>query len=145
MSAESSRSALEFFRGEWTIKGQETSYRETCNWLAGNGFVSCHAEDRSESKPSYSMSVFGYSDADGHYPYNGFAGSGGQRSLRGYLLDGVWRFHGQSERGPNWRRWQVTITPTSEGFHFREEVSDRSGPWTPSVEFWYVRKAKVAD
>jgi hypothetical protein len=144
MSAKSPRAALEFFRGEWTIKGSETAYSESCDWLPGNGFIACHAVDRSEQKASFSMSVFGYSEADAQYTYNGFASSGTQRSLRGSVHDGIWRFHGQSERGSNWRRWQVTITPTPEGFHFREDVSDRSGPWRLAVEFTYVRKAKAA-
>ena len=85
------------------------------------------------------MSVFGYSVADTQYTYHGFSSSGTQRTLRGNLHEGIWRFHGESERGPNWRRWQVTITPTSAGFHFREEVSDRSGPWRTAVEIEYLR------
>ena len=144
MSTESPRAALEFFRGEWTIEGSESTYAESCDWLAGKGFVACHAEDRSETKPSYSMSVFGYSEADDQYTYTGFASSGIQRTLRGNVHGGIWRFHGQSERGPGWRRWQVTITPTPEGFHFREDVSDRSGPWKLAIEFSYVRKGKAA-
>ncbi|MCU0976575.1 MAG: hypothetical protein MUC71_09755 [Steroidobacteraceae bacterium] len=141
MSAESPRAALDFFRGEWTIRGLESTYTESCDWLPGHGFVVCHAEDRSETQPSFSMSVFGYSETGEQYTYHGFAGPGTQRTLRGNVHDGIWRFHGQSERGPYWRRWQVTITPTAEGFHFREEVSDRSGPWKSAVEFAYVRKA----
>lgn len=144
MAAESPRAALEFFRGQWTIKGHETTYVESCDWQAGRGFLACHAEDRSEPKPSFSMSVFGYSEVDAVYTYSGFSGSGTQRTLRGSLHEGVWRLDGQSDRGPNWRRWQVTITPTSEGFHFREEVSNKSGPWKPGVEFEYVRKRKAA-
>lgn len=145
MSADSPRAALDFFRGEWTIKGYEDSYTESCVWLPGNGFIVCHAEDRSETQPSFSMSVFGYSEADDQYTYTGYGSSGTQRTMRGNRHEGIWRFHGQSERGPNWRRWQVTITPTPEGFHFREEVSDRSGPWKVAVEFTYVRKTKATD
>ena len=134
-----SRSRLDFFRGAWTIEGQEATYREACGWLPGRGFLACNAEDRSESPPAFSMSVFGYSEADAQYTYSGFAGSGTQRSLHGCIDDGVWRFHGQSGRGPGWRRWQVTITPTAQGFRFREEVSERSGPWRESVVLEYVR------
>ena len=133
------RAQLDFFRGTWTVKGQDTTFREVCAWLPGGGFVACNAEDRSDSSPSFSMSVFGYSVADTQYTYNGFSSSGTQRTLRGSLQEGVWRFHGQSERAPNWRRWQVTITPTSTGFHFREEVSDRSGPWRTAAEIEYLR------
>jgi hypothetical protein len=133
------RSELEFFRGIWTIKGHDATYREVCEWLPGRAFVACNAEDRSESPPGHSLSVFGYSDADTQYTYSGFSSSGSQRSLQGSLQDGVWRFHGQSGRAPNWRRWQVTIKPTPEGFHFREEVSDSSGPWRESVVLEYLR------
>lgn len=140
MATGSPRNALEFFRGDWTLKGHEKTYVERCDWLPGKGFLACHAEDRSEAQPSFSMSVFGFSEAEGMYTYAGFSGSGTQRSLRGNIQDNVWRFHGQSDRAPNWRRWQVTITPTPDGFHFREEVSDRSGPWRVATEFTYLRK-----
>jgi hypothetical protein len=138
-AAPSSRAALEFFRDDWTIKGHESSYVEACDWLPGEAFLVCHAEDRSEPTRSVSMSVFGYSEVDGQYTYEGFSGSGTQRSLRGGLDDRVWRFHGQTARGPDWRRWQVTITPTPQGFHFREEVSDRSGLWRVATELEYLR------
>ena len=133
------RAQLDFFRGIWTVKGQEATYREVCAWLPGGGFVACNAEDRSGPTPDFSLSVFGYSAADDQYTYNGFSGSGAQRALRGHLHDGIWRFHGESEHGSNRRRWQVTIAPTSAGFHFREEVSDRSGPWRTAVEIEYLR------
>jgi len=133
------RAQLDFFRGIWTVKGQEATYREVCAWLPGGGFVACNAEDRSDPAPSFSLSVFGYSAADDQYTYHGFSNSGAQRTLRGNLHEGIWRFHGESERGPNRRRWQVTIAPTSTGFRFREEVSDRSGPWRAAVEMEYLR------
>lgn len=144
MSADVPRDALEFFRGDWTILSHESTYAESCDWLPGRAFLACHAEDRSEVKASFSMSVFGYSEADGLYTYTGFSSAGFQRSMRGDFREGVWRFHGQSERAPSWRRWQVTMTPTPQGFHFREEVSDRSGPWKAVAEFSYVRKSKTA-
>lgn len=141
VAASHPRAELEFFRGTWTVKGHEATLREVCDWLPGRGFMACNSEDRSELFASIFMSVFGYSDADGQYTYNGFSGSGSQRALRGNAHSGVWRFHGQSDRGPNWRRWQVTLTPTATGFLFREEVSDRSGAWRGSVALEYVRVA----
>lgn len=145
LAGTSPRDALEFFNDSWTVEGQEAAFVETCEWLPGRGFVACHADDRTEATPSYSMSVFGYSDADGHYTYSGFGGSGTQRVLSGFLNDGVWHFQGQSGRGPNWRRWQVTLTPTARGFHFREEVSDRSGPWREVASFEYLRRSKAGN
>lgn len=144
MANESPRASLDFFRGEWTLKGHEKTFVERCDWLPGKGFMACHAEDRSESQPAFSMSVFGFSEAEGMYTCAGYSGSGSQRALRGSRHENVWRFHGQSDRGPNWRRWQVTITPTAEGFRFREEVSDQSGPWRIATEFEYLRKPAAA-
>jgi hypothetical protein len=133
------RAQLDFFRGLWTVKEHEATYREVCDWLRGGGFVVCNAEDRSDPTHSFSLSVFGYSVSDAQYTYSGFSSSGAERTLRGSLHESTWRFHGGSDRGPNWRRWQVTIVPTSTGFHFREEVSDRSGPWRIAVEIEYLR------
>jgi hypothetical protein len=145
MAVPDPRSELEFFRGTWTIRGLERGYREVCEWLPGKGFLACNADDRSESPASHSLSVFGYSEPDALYTYSGFGSGGTQRSLRGSLHDGVWRFHGETHHGPNPRRWQVTITPTAEGFHFREEVSERSGPWRESVVLEYVRVGAAAE
>jgi hypothetical protein len=139
LGAAEPRSGLDFFLGRWTIQGIEASYSETCEWLPGGGFLACRAEDRSEGEPSYALSIFGYSELDGHYTYHGFGGSGGVRTLQGFVQDGVWRFQGQSGRAPAWRRWQVTITPSERGFHFREEVSERSGPWEVAAAFEYLR------
>ena len=47
MATESPRAALEYFRGDWSIRGHESAFVEKCDWLAGKGFVACHAEDRS--------------------------------------------------------------------------------------------------
>lgn len=135
------RSALEFFNGTWTIGGHEAGFREVCRWLPGGGFVACHSEDPADAPPSFAMSVFGYAEADGVYTYSGFNGTGTQRTLRGTLQDGVWRFFGQSERGPGWRRWQVTITPTPDGFRLREEVSERGGDWKEAATLDYLRLA----
>lgn len=143
LAAAETRSELEFFRDSWTIKGLETSYTETCEWLPGGGFLACRAEDRSEGEPSYSLSIFGYSESHGQYTYDGFGGAGLHRSLRGNVHGGVWRFHGQSDRGPNWRRWQVTITPSAQGFQFREEASDLSGPWKEVAAFEYIRRGTL--
>ena len=145
MATTDPRAELDFFHGTWTVQGQEATYNETCAWLPGKGFLACNAEDRSEKEPSFSMSVFGYSGIDGLYTYTGFDGSGSQRVLRGSHLDGVWQFFGSSERGPNWRRWQVTIKPTKAGFSFRQEVSDRGGPWTETVRIEYVRLGRVSE
>jgi hypothetical protein len=67
------------------------------------------------------------------------ASEGSQRMLRGVREGGVWRFHGESGRGPKWRRWQVTTQSTDGGFELAEEVSERSGPWREAVRLRYLR------
>ena len=139
LAASEPRAELEVLRGRWTIEGQENSYTETCDWLPGGSFLVCRAEDRSEKEPSHSLSVLGYSERDGHYTYHGFGSSGTPRTLQGFFQDGVWRFQGQTGRPPDWRRWQVTITPSERGFRFREEVSDKAGPWKETAALEYLR------
>jgi hypothetical protein len=85
------------------------------------------------------MSVFGYAEGDGLYTCNGFNAAGSQRTLRGTVQDGVWRFFGQSDRGPAWQGWQATMTPTPEGFDFKEGISERGGPWKEAFKANSVR------
>lgn len=137
--AEDARAKLSMFEGEWTVKGSESTYRETCAWLPGASFLACNAEDKSTSGSNYSHSILGFSTAESIYTYALFHGAGSSRTLRGSLENGVWKFFGQTDRAPAWRRYQVTITPTSEGFHFLEEVSDRGWPWNTNEQIEYLR------
>ena len=137
--ADDVRAKLSFFQGSWTLRGSESTYTEVCEWLPGSGFLCCRAEERQPSGNEFSQSIFGYSAADGMYTYHGFGGTGTARALKGTYQEGIWRFFGQSDRGPAWRRWQVTITPTADGFHFKEEVSERGGPWKDQFVTDYVR------
>lgn len=134
------REKLDFFRGSWTIAGLETTYRETCDWLPGGGFLACESEDRSAPAPDFGLSIFGWSEADGAHTYEGFGADGSRRTLRGRIDEsGVWRFWGEAGRGPEWRRWQVAITPTADGFDFREEISEAGGAWRERAAFRYRR------
>jgi hypothetical protein len=130
---------LNFFEGRWTIKGIETTYTEECAWVPGGRFLSCQSEDSSKTPHEFGTSVFGFSESEQVYSYAGFNGSGSTRQLRGILDAGIWRFFGQSEHGPEWRRWQVLITPAETGFHYQEEVSVRGGPWEKAVTLDYIR------
>lgn len=35
--------------GDWTVKGQEDTYRETCEWFGDRAFVVCSYQDRSDN------------------------------------------------------------------------------------------------
>jgi len=135
------RSNRGFFRGAWSVQGQEATCCARCACLPGGGFLACNAEDRAVSLPAFRLSAFGYSEAGWDYSYHGFSGSGSHCTLRGQVRDGVWRFHGQAEGRAPWRRWRATIVPMEQGFSFREETSDGAGPWRESAALEYIRLA----
>lgn len=114
------REKLGFFAGGWTVKGSEATYTEKCEWLSKKkSFLVCKAEDTDPRDPGTSISIFGYSPEDQAYAYAGFNSSGGTRNLRGCFNGRFWVFTRQRERGTTSPRWQITITPTEAGFHFR--------------------------
>lgn len=79
----------------------------------------------------------GYSPGEEVYTHTGFGDS--PRILRGWRHDGKWVFTGHREGATKSTRWQVTITPTTLGFHFRQETSINGGPWATSFEARYLR------
>ena len=129
--------ALKLFEGRWTIKGMEATYSEVCTWLPGERYLECRSEDKSTTPHEFGTSVLGFSEQDQVYTYQSLGAS--TRQMRGMMEGGVWRFFGQSERGPEWRRWQIVIKPTETGFHFQEQVSVRGGPWKEAVVLDYIR------
>jgi hypothetical protein len=128
---------LDFFAGRWTIEGSEDTYLEVCDWRPMGAYLTCRGEDTSEDPPGVSLSLIGYSVAEEAFTHTGFGSA--PRVLRGWRHDDVWVFVGHRERGTVVTRWQVTITPTERGFHFRQETSNNGAPWATSVEIQYVR------
>jgi hypothetical protein len=138
-SAPDPREKLGFFAGEWTVKGSEATYTEKCEWLSKESFLVCKAQDTDPKDPGTSISIFGYSPEDQTYTYAGFDSSGGSRNLRGWFNGKFWVFTGQRERGTTSPRWQITITPTEAGFHFRQDISQNGAAWATSIEMDYLR------
>jgi len=130
------RDSLNFFAGKWTLKGSESTYLETCEWL--DTYLLCRGDERTETGTSSSLSIMGYSEEDQAFTHtSGFGGT--PRTLHGWLREGTWVFTGQHVNNGRSRRLQVTITPTPRGFHFRQEISDYGGPWEPQYDFDYLR------
>ncbi|QPC98157.1 hypothetical protein [Qipengyuania soli] len=126
--------------GDWTIAGEEATYRETCEWYANRSFVVCSSSDSSDG--SKSQSVLGYSSIEARYTYQNF-GSGGTSNTRfGYPLgeDGlVYTLERKNSAG--YVRVTTFVTPQSDGrLHFREERSVNGSPWTETANFYYVRR-----
>lgn len=133
------RTRLSMLVGTWTIEGSESTYRETCDWLAPASFVVCRGEDTDPRDPGVSLSILGYSPEEQAYTYTSFSGSGRTRSLRAWLYGDRWVFTGQGDRAGKSSRWQVSITPNAKGFHFRQETSVNGAPWATDVEIQYIR------
>lgn len=132
-------SKLAFFEGTWTVKGSESTYRETCEWFQNRRFLVCKGEDTEGPNPDWTMSIFGYSKDKQAYTHTVFPTSGVQRTILGWVHGTTWIFTGESQAGGDTSRSHVTIAPTKKGFTFRREVSINGLAWKRMNDFTYVR------
>ena len=124
--------------GDWTIAGQEQTYREKCDWFGDRAFVVCTTTDRSDG--SQSQSVLGYSKAEEAYTYYNF-GSGGASNARVGFPHGENGIVYTLERRTSTGRVRTTTfleRETDGRFHFREERSVNGGPWLQAANFYYL-------
>ena len=126
--------------GDWTIAGQEATYREICEWYRNRSFVVCTSTDSSDG--SMSQSILGFSAAEARFTYHNFASGGTSNTRVGYP-------HGENglvftlERrtASGVVRATTFLTPQPDGrFHFREERSVNGGPWSEAADLYYVRR-----
>jgi len=126
--------------GDWTIAGQEATYRETCEWYRNRSFVVCTSIDTSDG--SMSQSVLGYSAAETRFTYYNYESGGTSNSRFGYPLGEnglVYTLERRSSAG--YTRTATFITPQADGrLQFREERSVNGGPWNETANFYYVRR-----
>lgn len=124
--------------GDWTIAGQEKTYREKCGWYRDKSFVVCTSEDSSDN--SISQSVLGYSITEGNFTYQNF-GSGGSSNSRIGFPNGERGLVYTLERKTSTSvvRSTTFVTPQADGrVHFREDRSLNGGPWSTAADFYYV-------
>lgn len=124
--------------GDWTIAGQEASYRETCEWYRGRSFVVCDTEDSSDG--SASRSILGYSKAEGRFTYQNYGSGGTSRHEVGYPLGprGLVYTH-ERRTAAGVARTTTLVEPQPDGrLRFRQERSVDGGPWTETANFFYV-------
>lgn len=138
-SADDPYSKLAFFEGQWTVEGQESTYKEVCEWFPNRRFLICKAEDKEGGTPEWSMSIFGHSAEKRAYTHTLFGGSGSIRTIHGWLNGSIWTFTGETEVGNETKRTHITIKPTTKGFVFRQDVSVNGATWKKAAEFTYVR------
>lgn len=128
--------------GDWTVEGQEGSFRERCEWYGDRAFVVCTSEDSNDG--SASQSIIGYSAADGHFTYHHYASTGSSNSRIGFPYGERGMVYTAERRTPaGIVRMTTTVNPQPDGrIHFREERSLDGGPWTEAVQFFYVARTE---
>lgn len=126
--------------GDWTIPGQEQTYRETCSWYGARAFVVCSFSDSSDG--SSGQSILGFSKAKERFTYQNYASSGSSRYELGYPLgkDGL-VYTDERLSGGELARVTTLVRPQPDGrLHFVQERSVKGGPWEKVVDFHYVRR-----
>jgi hypothetical protein len=124
--------------GDWTIPGQENSYRETCAWYGKRAFVVCTSTDTSDG--SMSQSILGFSKAKGRFTYHNYSGSGSSRSELGFPhgTSGI-VYTDERDSADGLARVTTWVEPQTDGrLRFRQARSVKGGPWVQTVEFFYV-------
>ncbi len=128
--------------GDWTIAGQEATYRETCEWYGKRAFVVCTSTDSSDS--SASRSILGYSKARERFTYHNYNANGSSRSEFGFPHGPrgiVYTDERPSTDGV--ARVSTFLEPQADGrLRFRQERSVNGGPWTESANFLYVSRKR---
>lgn len=131
---------LTYFVGDWTVKGQEATYREKCDWYGDRAFVVCFSEDKSDNSSSYS--ILGYSQADANFTYHSYRDSGSSNTRAGFPHGDRGIVYVRERRGDAGHiRTSTFLEPRSDGsIHFREDQSTNGGAWKTSYQFDYVRR-----
>ena len=126
--------------GDWTIPGQEQTYRETCEWYEKRAFVVCNFSDKSDG--TRGQSILGFSKVKARLTYQNYTSLGSSRYELGYPLDKNGLVY-TDERlsGGELSRVTTLVRPQLDGrLHFVQERSVKGGPWGKVVDFYYVRR-----
>lgn len=131
-------SRLAWLVGDWTVKGQETTYREKCDWFGDRAFVVCHYEDRSDNSRGHS--ILGYSKADGHFTYHNYRDSGSSNTRIGFPhgKHGLVFVRERRSEGKHLRTSTYLEPRTDGSIHFREDQSTNGAPFEKTYEFDYI-------
>ena len=126
--------------GDWTVKGQESTYREKCDWFGDRAFVTCYYEDKSDNTKGYS--ILGYSKTDGHFTYHNYRDSGSSNSRIGFPHGAQGLVFVRERRGDGKHfRTSTYLEPRPDGsVYFREDQSTNGAPFEKTFEFDYIRR-----
>jgi hypothetical protein len=136
---------LAWLVGDWTVPGQERTYRETCKWYGDRAFVECAWSDSSDG--THGRSLLGYSRADAHFTYHNYGHDGRSRSEFGFPSgERGLAFIDQRRTASGWVRTTTTLTPLADGrIHFQRARSVDGGPWQAGDDFHYVPLSASSD
>lgn len=129
---------LNYLVGDWTVEGQEQTYRERCEWYGERAFVVCNSEDSTDG--SRSVSILGYSRATNRFTYHNYNSRGTSRSESGFPHGELGIVYTDARAlAAGEARTQTTLTPQPNGrMNFRLERSINGGPWEVVADFDYV-------
>jgi hypothetical protein len=131
--------------GDWTLEGQQSTYRELCEWFGDRAFVVCRSSDAADG--SSGVSILGYSAAERRFTYHHYSHRGTSRSESGFPQGArgiVYTAERTTQAGVV--RTTTTLTPASDGrLHFRQERSVNGGAWAVSADFHYLPRNASAE
>ncbi len=132
---------LASFVGHWTTQGNETQFRENCDWYHGKFHVVCNAErKRADGSTGHSMSILSYVPGSG-YVYSGIGSKGRYETFeKGLFSDGQFVFETTSPDQGSQATSRIVIGPfTDEGFLFVVTTSKDGSTWTEAGRTTYLR------
>ena len=128
--------------GDWTIPGQEATYRETCAWYGPRAFVVCDTVDTADGYRG--RSILGYSKDKQRFTYHNYNEAGTSRSELGFPhgADGIVYTDERPSRD-GLARFTTWLEPQADGrLRFRQARSVNGGTWEATADFYYVRRAR---
>ena len=126
--------------GDWTVAGQEATYRETCEWYGPRAFIVCNTTDTSDG--SMSRSILGYSKDKQRFTYHNYSASGSSRSELGFPhgTNGI-VYTDERPSKDGLARVTTWVEPQADGrVRFRQARSVNGGAWEEVADFHYVRR-----
>jgi hypothetical protein len=126
--------------GDWTIEGQEATYRETCAWYGPRAFIVCDTVDQADGYRG--RSILGYSKDKQRFTYHNYGFSGSSRSELGFPhgSDGI-VYTDERPAKAGLARVTTWVEPHADGrLRFRQAHSVNGGAWEQTADFHYVRR-----
>lgn len=132
---------LSSFIGRWSLKGDEDTYVETCEWYEGGFHIVCHTENkRSDGSIGKGMSILGYLPDKGSYTYHGIGSKGRNETMTGTFRSGIFEFSSEGRENGKVVKARVRMGPfIGREVPFIAETSTDGAPWVMDATIIYVK------